>query len=92
MQSLPPSNAEAFALPEVLDLRAAGPLAQALRARRGQDLDVDASEVRRLGGLALQVLLAARNAWAEDGRMLALSNPSPAFVEGLERLGVERAA
>ena len=75
-------------LDEMLDLHAARPLAEMLLARRGSDLELDASSVRRLGGLCLQVLLSAADAWAEDGRSLALLNPSAAFTEGLACLGV----
>jgi chemotaxis protein CheX len=70
-----------------LDLKAAGPLHQDLKALRGADLVVDADEVRRLGGLCLQVLLAARAAWAEDGRTFEFAGPSPAFVETATLMG-----
>ena len=87
-----PCAEDALALDEVLDLQAARPLADALLARRGDDLDVDCSGVRRLGGLCLQVLLSAVATWAADGRRLAFLNPAPAFVEGLGLLGVAHAA
>lgn len=79
-------------LAEVLDLRAAGPLHQEILARRGESIRIDASAVRRLGGLCLQVLLCAVAAWREDGQRLTFLNPSPGFVEGLELLGVHNAA
>ncbi len=79
---------QALPLPELLDLNAAAPLRQALLERRGEDLEVDASSVRRLGGLCLQVLLSAGSAWAADKHELIFLSPSPAFVEGLDRLGV----
>ncbi len=82
--------ADALALGEVLDLKAAAPLAAALLARRGTDLEVDASEVRRLGGLCLQVLLSAASTWEADGATLTILNPAGAFEEGLDRLGAAR--
>ena len=85
------ASAEPLSLTEVLDLRAATPLSQALLARRGADLEVDASEVTRLGGLCLQVLLSAVSTWAADGRALRVVNPSDAFREGARLLGAERA-
>ena len=85
------STSEALTLDEVLDLKAAKPLAEALLAQRGGDLEVDAANVRRLGGLCLQVLLSAVTTWAADGKTLTFLNPAPAFVEGLERLGVVQA-
>src|SRR5690349_358110 len=39
----------AIALPETLDLKASGPLKQAFVERRGQDIEIHADQVRRLG-------------------------------------------
>ena len=69
-------------LPAVLDLGAAGPLWAALNARRGQPVELDASGVERLGGLCLQVLLAAQKQWNADGAAFSVVNPSPAFSDG----------
>jgi chemotaxis protein CheX len=75
-------------LPEVLDLKAAAGLHASFTARRGQDLSIDASQVRRLGGQCLQVLLAAVTAWKTDGRLLAFDNPSESFVQSIALFGV----
>ena len=80
-------GAAPLSLPAVLDLAAAGPLHAGLLARLGGPVEVDASEVRRLGGQCLQVLLAARTHWASDGAAFQVLNPSPEFTEGLELLG-----
>lgn len=77
----------ALLLPEALDLGAAAPLAAALAARRGHDVEVDASRVGRLGGQCLQVLLAARACWDAEGARLRVLAPSPAFADGLALLG-----
>lgn len=69
-------------LADTLDLRAAAPLKAALAELRGQDLTLDASEVSRLGGLCLQVLLAANAAWRAEGRAFHIAGASPAFLEG----------
>jgi chemotaxis protein CheX len=74
-------------LPEVLDMRAAAPLAAELLERRGRDVDLDASGVRRLGAQCLQVLLAARSSWESDGAAFHVVLPSSGFVEGLALLG-----
>lgn len=74
-------------LPEVLDVRAAGPLAAEMLERRGAGLDVDASEVRRLGGQCLQVLLAAQACWEGEGLRFRVVSPSDDFVEGAALLG-----
>ncbi|WP_026607229.1 STAS domain-containing protein [Methylocapsa acidiphila] len=78
-------------LPEILDLKAAAALAAEFLGHRGEELTVDASRVRRLGGQCLQVLLSAAMTWRADEVLLAFVNPSPDFVEGLARLGIARA-
>jgi len=82
-----PGESADLKLAETLDLCAAAPLAGALMALRGRDIEVDASDVRRVGGQCLQVLLAAGKTWAADGHLLNLSNPSPEFIEGMTLLG-----
>ena len=74
-------------LAPVLDLKAATPLAQALMALRGRNVNVNASAVERLGAQCLQVLLSARNTWTEDGVRFAVTEPSDTFVETLALLG-----
>ena len=71
----------------VLDLQAAEPLRAELMSLRGRPLDIDASEVTRLGGLCLQVLMSARKIWAEDGVSLTVNQPSLAFSDQLTAFG-----
>jgi chemotaxis protein CheX len=74
-------------LPENMDLKAATPLAAQILAIEGRALVLDASSVRRLGALGLQVLLSARRSWAEANAPMRIVNPSPAFKDGAELLG-----
>lgn len=83
--------AAAIALPETLDLKAAAPLKAAFLERRGAAIIVEADQVRRLGGLCLQVLLAARKAWDRDGQSFSIKGPSEAFVETTRLFGAEGA-
>lgn len=69
-------------LPPLLDLGAAASLRSQLMEQRGRKLELDCSEVERLGGLCLQVLVAARNQWRVDGIDFEIVNSSPAFSEG----------
>jgi len=69
-------------LPEVLDLKAAASLHAQIMGLRGAPLTIDASKVQRLGGLCLQVLLAAETAWKTDDQTLSLAQPSPEFDAG----------
>ncbi|MDD2705809.1 MAG: STAS domain-containing protein [Acidocella sp.] len=75
-------------LPPVLDLIAAPGLLEAFIGRRGQRLEVDGASVQRLGAQCLQILLAARAAWAADGLTLLVENLSEDFSAALELLGV----
>lgn len=75
-------------LPEVLDLKAATPLTVEFLTLRGRPVHVDASNVQRLGGQCLQVLLSAAMTWKADKIPFALVNVSGDLNEGLARLGV----
>ena len=70
---------DAIVLATVLDMNAAEPLKAELLARRGQPVTLDASNVERLGGLCLQVLLSARKTWAADGVDLTITPQSQGF-------------
>ena len=83
----PSSDLAITALPAVLDLTAAAPLAAEFMAHRGTPLMVDGSGVERLGAQCLQVLLAARMAWAADGHAFSIESPSGALAETLAGLG-----
>jgi chemotaxis protein CheX len=77
----------AVSLPSNLDLQAAEPLRAELMSLRGRPLGLDASQVNRMGGLCLQVLLSARATWSQDGLPLRIEQPSDAFVEQLVAFG-----
>lgn len=70
-------------LPPVLDLAAARPLSAEIAGALGQPLALDASAVERMGGVCLQVLLAAAAQWRRDGVEFTVVEPSPAFLDGL---------
>ena len=74
-------------LDPVLDMNAAAPLKSALLERRGQPIEIDASKVQRLGGLCLQLLLAARRSWADDGQPLEIKPRSEAFTDAMRLFG-----
>jgi chemotaxis protein CheX len=75
-------------LPAILDQKAAAELLKDILDRRGQDLILETSQVSRLGGQCLQILIAAVNGWQSDGRQLSFVNPSVAFIHGLDLFGV----
>lgn len=79
------------ALPSVLDITAAGPLASEFLKVRGKDVTVDASKVERVGAQCIQVLLSAVATWTLDGVEFDLANPSSALVDSLQTAGLEPA-
>jgi chemotaxis protein CheX len=56
-------------------------------ALRGRPLEVDASQVSRMGGLCLQVLLSARATWIADDIHFSVEQPSDAFIEQMSAFG-----
>lgn len=70
-----------------LDITAAAGLVGDLRDRRGAPVSLDASNVRRLGGQCLQVLLSAQATWAADSQVFQITDPSPEFAEGVALMG-----
>lgn len=82
---------ESFALAPVLDLKAAQSLRGALLERRGHPLELDAADVQRLGGLCLQILLAAAATWRADGFAMRVGPRSEAFLDALRLFGGESA-
>ncbi|GLR66135.1 hypothetical protein GCM10010909_08140 [Acidocella aquatica] len=87
MENIQP-GAATLALPPILDLTAAAALLEEFLTQRGQPLRVNAGDVQRLGGQCLQVLLAARAAWAADEQALHLDDCSEEFLAALDLLGV----
>lgn len=81
------ADAAVLSLAPILDLQAAEPLRAELMVLRGRPLSIDASQVSRLGGLCLQVLISAQKTWAEDGHPLSVDEPSEAFTEQLASFG-----
>ena len=76
-------------LAEILDRAAAAPLKANLMARRGRELLIDASAVRRIGGQCLQVLMSAAATWSKDAVAFAVDRASQEFVSGVEQFGVD---
>lgn len=75
-------------LPQVLDLNAAGRLHEEVLAHRGADIDIDASEVARVGAQCIQVLLSAAISWRAEDRCFKVGKASDAFTKTLELLGI----
>lgn len=83
--------ASGITLGSELDIKAAAPLAAELLAIKGNDVVLNASQVERIGGQCLQVLLSAAATWNSDGAVLVIEEPSPAFVDAIQIAGLELA-
>lgn len=89
MTILKTASNEPFVLPETLDLCAAAPIASHLLEARGNQLRVDASNVRKIGAQCMQVIVSAYLTWERDGLTLTLVNPSKEFVDAFRLAGLD---
>jgi chemotaxis protein CheX len=80
-------EAEAYKLPPAVDISSAKAIVADLSQRRGTPLAIDASDVGRIGGLGLQVLLSAKASWDQDGVALKFTKWSDAFERDIALLG-----
>ncbi|MDF1854081.1 STAS domain-containing protein [Pseudooceanicola sp.] len=80
--------AEALILQSQLNLSAADPLAQDLRARLGGDITLDARAVTHLGTLCLQVLIAAAHSCQQTGHRFNMVNAPDWMTSQLEMMGL----
>ena len=76
-------SGKTITLETTLDIGAAKRLLEEIREARGSHLDIDAARVERIGGLCLQVLLAAKAAWRADHAEFRILNPSEMFLDGV---------
>jgi chemotaxis protein CheX len=74
-------------LPAVIDVASVAAVRDQIQQHRGSALEVDASAVERIGGLGIQVLLAASAAWASDGQPFIMNKPSSVLNETLRLTG-----
>jgi chemotaxis protein CheX len=82
------TRAKTLLLPADLDGVAAASLFEVLSSSVGTDIVIDGSRVEQIGGLCLQILLAAVSTWKVDGAVLEFTNLSLDLVAGLELLGI----
>lgn len=75
-------------LPESLTSRHAGDLFSELQASRGQAIVIDATAVRQVGTLCLQVLASARRTWISEGLDFRLSGASEDLSKQWELFGL----
>ncbi|MFY0612052.1 MAG: STAS domain-containing protein [Hyphomicrobiaceae bacterium] len=77
-------------LPDNLDLSATVKLAELFSEKRGTALQVNASQVNRVGAQCLQILVSANKTWAADEHAFQIVEPSQALLECLANVGISR--
>ncbi|GHF48902.1 STAS domain-containing protein [Seohaeicola zhoushanensis] len=75
-------------LGEKLDTAAVPALQAQLRQATGQPVQLEGGNLRLLGGLAAQMLLAAACRWERDGHRFEI-HPSEALCDDLRRFGLD---
>ncbi|MCK0095588.1 STAS domain-containing protein [Yoonia sp. F2084L] len=63
-------------------------LHQFLESAQDEPVEIDCTNVTRLGGLAAQLLLMGQKQWATKDHAFTLSNPTDAFETSIRDLGV----
>lgn len=71
--------------------RAAPELYAQLSAHRSNTIVLDASKVEQVGVLSMQILVSAAKTWSEAGVDFEVVEPSTAFRESAETIGVDLA-
>ena len=89
--SAPQQEPSVLVLPPRLDTASCEALVDAFSKHQGEDLNISAVSLEFLGALGAELLLRARAEWREAGNVLSFQNPSPAFTQGLEELGIPTA-
>lgn len=64
------------------------PLVPFLLSARSAPVTISAREVHRIDAHRLQLLLVAQRQWITDAAAFQITDMSPSFREGLERLGL----
>ncbi|MEQ8305077.1 MAG: STAS domain-containing protein [Hoeflea sp.] len=75
-------------LPEVLDLNAASRLHEQVLSHKGENLELDASHVNRVGAQCMQILLSAAQSWQADKQSFKVVEASDAYIKTLQLLGI----
>tara|TARA_R110000737_G_scaffold269258_1_gene276583 strand:+ start:172 stop:498 length:327 start_codon:yes stop_codon:yes gene_type:complete len=78
---------EPLVLQQKLDLPAAAPLAEELKARLDGDVVIDVGQVTQIGALCLQVLLSAATSLKAADHSMSLINVNDRVVEQLAQMG-----
>ena len=74
-------------LPERLDSTSAQELSVQIDAHKDKHIELNGEHVSKVGGLCLQVLLAAKDEWARNSLEFQIKSPSDALSSFLNKIG-----
>lgn len=74
-------------LPEKLDSAAAQGLYDQFNAQKDTNLHLNGEHVSKIGGLCLQVLIAAKEEWSRQNLTLEIHSPSDSLGDFLNAIG-----
>ena len=83
------AGAEPPVLPDLLDISTATSVRQMLLDRRGSDIVLDASSVRKVSAVGLQVVISAARTWQADGHDLRIDAPSKQMRDAFDIMGFD---
>jgi anti-anti-sigma regulatory factor len=78
-------------LPATFNHDRCGQLAEQFAHHRGSPVVVDAAQVHRVGTLAAQILLVAKQTWDHDVVGFRIEAPSAGYADSLRKLGLASA-
>jgi chemotaxis protein CheX len=76
-------------LPDLMDLSTAATLRQMLLERRGADLALDASNVRKVSAVGLQLVISAAKTWRADGHDFRIEAPTRQMRDAFDIMGFD---
>ena len=74
-------------LPERLDSTSAQELYAQIDAHKDKHIELNGEHVSKVGGLCLQVLIAAKDEWARNSLNFQIQSPSDALASFLSKIG-----
>lgn len=80
---------EAPVLPDLLDISTAAAVRQMFLDHRGSDLALDASSVRKVSAVGMQVVISALRTWQSDGHVLRIDAPSKQMCDAFDIMGFD---
>lgn len=76
-------------LPQTLDVAAVRAVREDLLVRRGKAVTIDASDLERIGGLGIELLISAKRQWQNDEQALQLVGLSDPVLAAFSDLGLD---